>query len=142
MLSLIPNALSLSRIPLAAMLVVFYDRSSAPYFWIGVGIVSAALVTDFLDGYIARRNHGESVAGYFLDGLGDKVFYAAILIIIAREEPAQTVVAWMLIARELIWYGLRAIDPLREQNRLFLRSYSLIYALAIRIYFAGFILSS
>jgi phosphatidylglycerophosphate synthase len=138
----LPNSLSISRIPLAALLVVTFTTRDAPQFWLSICVIGLALLSDFLDGKIARRIGVASVTGYLLDGLGDKVFYAALLIVIAREEPSQTFISWALIGRELILYGLRVIDPHQDSNKMYLRSVSLFYAFTIRIYFLGFLIWS
>lgn len=138
----LPNLLSLSRIPLAGLFLVTFDSRNRVLFWTSLGVIAVALLTDILDGRLARKLRVQSTTGYFLDGLGDKVFYAAILLAIAREDPTQGLLAWTLIARELIWYGARAVDPHRDERRLYLRSLSLFYALIVRVYFAGFIMIS
>jgi cardiolipin synthase (CMP-forming) len=138
----VPNLLSVSRIPLAAFFLVTFSPRDRAHFWISIFIISLALLTDILDGRLARSWAVTSVSGYFLDGLGDKVFYAALLIVITREAPSQILIAWLLIGRELILYGLRVIDPQQREHRMFLRSASLVYAFAIRIYFLSFLLWS
>jgi phosphatidylglycerophosphate synthase len=138
----IPNSLSISRIPLAALLVVTFTTRDVRQFWLSICVIGLALLSDFLDGKIARRMGVASVTGYLLDGLGDKVFYAALLIVITREAPSQIFISWMLISRELILYGLRVIDPRQDANRMHLRSVSLFYAVTIRIYFSGFLIWS
>src|SRR5438128_11941287 len=98
----LPNVLSLSRIPIAAAFLITFSTREAAMFWSSMAVLAIALLTDVLDGRLARMWNTASTTGYFLDGLGDKVFYAAILLVIARENPAQTFLAWALIARELI----------------------------------------
>jgi phosphatidylglycerophosphate synthase len=60
------NALSLSRLPLAALFVVMEDPLAR------VGLVLAAAFTDFLDGYIARHKHLESYWGALIDPIADR----------------------------------------------------------------------
>jgi phosphatidylglycerophosphate synthase len=138
----VPNLLSMSRIPLAALFLITFSSRETTHFWVSICLIGLALLTDILDGRLARHWGVTSVSGYLLDGLGDKVFYAALLIVITREAPSQTLIAWLLIGRELILYGLRVIDPRQREHRMFLRSASLFYAFAIRIYFLGFLVRS
>jgi CDP-diacylglycerol--glycerol-3-phosphate 3-phosphatidyltransferase len=135
----IPNTLSLSRIPLGGLFLLTYTTGSRVGFWHSIAVLALALITDFLDGYLARSWNVESLTGYLLDGLGDKVFYAAILLVIAREDATQVFPAWALIARELIWYGIRAIDAQQKKHIKYLRFYSLAFALVIRLYFLCFL---
>jgi phosphatidylglycerophosphate synthase len=104
-----------------------------------MSVAGIALVTDFVDGYLARRWGLESETGYLLDGLGDKVFYAAVLLVITREGSGQAIIAWALIARELVWYGVRAVSVNRLDLK-FMRALSVAYALVIRLYFFGFVI--
>jgi hypothetical protein len=72
------NALSLSRIGLALLFVVCYQRRAgllyAPFaLWV------VALSTDLLDGYLARRWRVASSYGRYWDSMGDKSLYAAVI---------------------------------------------------------------
>lgn len=138
----IPNALSISRIPAAFVFLLTNDKDDAVYFWASMGVVAFALLTDFLDGYLARRWNVESTTGYFLDGIGDKVFTVAILLVIAREHSSQLYLAWVLIVREVLLYALRALDPQRDRNIRLLRAYSLAHAFCIRLFFLGYFVES
>ena len=66
----IPNALSLLRVFLVApfLVAVIYG-----YFAVALTIFAVAGITDFLDGYLARRLEQKSVLGTFLDPLGDRL---------------------------------------------------------------------
>ena len=69
--------------------------------------VSAA-VTDWLDGYLARKLNQMSAFGAFLDPVADKLMVAAALIVLVELERAAAVVAMIIIGREI------AISALRE----------------------------
>lgn len=81
----VPNLLSISRIPASALFVLFFSASNPFGFWVAVLLAVAALITDFADGYIARKWGLVSKAGYILDGLGDKCFTIAFCLVITRE---------------------------------------------------------
>jgi phosphatidylglycerophosphate synthase len=136
----LPNILSLSRIPIAAAFVVVYDGTDTRRFWFGIGLLCIAVLTDMADGRIARAYDLTSRTGYFLDGIGDKVVYAAVLMVIFREDRQQALLAWLLVAREIILYALRAIAAGDEATLRRLRPLSLTYALLIRLYFLAFFL--
>lgn len=135
-----PNFLSISRIPVSALFVLFFSASDPFGFWVGVLLAIAALITDFADGYIARKWGLVSEAGYFLDGLGDKCFTIAFCLVIARIMPSMMLLMWALITRELLLYGLRAIDSSRSRNLKRLRWISLWQAASIRLSFGLFLL--
>jgi CDP-diacylglycerol--glycerol-3-phosphate 3-phosphatidyltransferase len=105
----IPNILTLLRIaaiPLLATFLLSPSRDSG--FW-AAALFSAASVTDWLDGYLARRMGIETVFGKFLDPIADKLIVMAALIMIL---PFGRVPAWMvlvILGREIIITGLRGI---------------------------------
>ena len=82
--------------------------------WAG-GLFLVACITDFLDGWLARR-HGVTTLGQFLDPLADKLIVAAVLIMLAAHPPSPRVPAWMavvIILRELAVTGLRGVAAAR-----------------------------
>jgi CDP-diacylglycerol---glycerol-3-phosphate 3-phosphatidyltransferase len=131
----VPNFLSISRVPASALFLLVFSVSDPLGFWIAVFIAVGALITDFADGYLARRWKVVSEAGYFLDGLGDKCFTIAFCLVISRIMPSMLFTVWALISRELLLYGLRAIDPSKAHNMNRLRWISLVQAASIRISF-------
>jgi len=79
--------------------------------WATVIFVAASL-TDWLDGYIARIYHAESILGTLLDPLADKVLVMAALVMLCASNTEPRVPAWMvviIIAREMIVTGLRSL---------------------------------
>jgi len=139
---LIPNLISVSRVPASAAFVVLFSTSNLAAFWSAVSIAIFALLSDFADGYLARKWAVVSEAGYFLDGLGDKCFTIAFCLVISREYPMLVLPMWALIARELLLYGLRAIDPSKSENLTRYRNISLWQAGAIRGAFGMFLILS
>src|SRR5437016_3394882 len=94
------NTLSVSRIGLALLFVVCFQRN-AVLLYISVALCGIALVTDILDGYLARRLHVDSIHGRLWDSLGDKSFYAAIIIAFNAQGFLGVLVTWGLIVREV-----------------------------------------
>ena len=138
----IPNLISVSRVPASAAFVVFFSTSTAAAYWTALFIAILALISDFADGFLARKWAVVSETGYFLDGLGDKCFTIAFCLVISREYPMLLLPMWALIARELLLYGLRAIDPSKSENLTRYRNVSLWQAGAIRCAFGLFIILS
>lgn len=79
-----------------------------PGIWAAVVFVLAAL-TDWLDGYIARRYRLVSNLGKFLDPLADKVLVLSVLVIFAVQQRIDVYSVIFLLARELIIMGFRAV---------------------------------
>lgn len=110
----VPNFLTLLRIALIPVfVVVFY----LPYPWVhaaSAAIFGLAAVTDWLDGYLARRLGQMSAFGAFLDPVADKLMIAVALVLLIDANPTTlhgTVLALpaaVIIGREI------AISALRE----------------------------
>jgi phosphatidylglycerophosphate synthase len=134
----LPNWLSFSRPVLAAAFLIVFDSANKTRFWASLLFLCAAVLTDLLDGPLARRCGAAGRTGYFIDGIADKIVYVAVLLVIFREDRAQFLLPWLLISREIILYALRAMAGASEQSLRELRAFSLWYAFLIRVYFLGF----
>lgn len=73
----LPNILSVSRMLLIIPIIVFFENG---FFLLSATTFIVASITDFLDGYIARKNGQSSDIGALLDLLADKVFVSVLLI--------------------------------------------------------------
>lgn len=102
------NSLSLSRIGLALLFVVCFQRN-AGLLYVSVALCVVALATDVLDGYFARRLQVASIHGRLWDSLGDKAFYAAIIIAFNAQGFLGSLVSWALIVREVALYITRIL---------------------------------
>ncbi len=105
----IPTLLTLLRIALLpVIIVVFY----LPYDWarpLSCFIFIIAGITDWLDGYLARKWNQESRFGAFLDPVADKLMVASVLILIVEfdNSPWLTIPAIVIIGREITISALR-----------------------------------
>ncbi len=105
----VPNILSLSRI-LATVVIFVLVLINTPWAYLSATILFIlASVTDFLDGYFARRYKLVSPLGIFLDLTADKVLVSTILIALVQVV---LVPAWMvaiIVTREFLVTGLRSM---------------------------------
>jgi CDP-diacylglycerol---glycerol-3-phosphate 3-phosphatidyltransferase len=105
----LPNSLTMLRIaaiPLIAALLMSPTQTAG--FWAAI-VFALAAITDWLDGYLARRMGIVTVFGKFLDPIADKLIVMAAMIMIL---PFGRVPAWMvlvILGREIIITGLRGI---------------------------------
>ena len=107
----LPNSLTLLRIFLVPFLVVVLLTKFEGREWIGLGIFLVAAVTDFLDGWFARRYNKMTRLGALLDPIADKLLMSAAFISLVERDP-QHVPAWIvviIIGREFAVSGLRSI---------------------------------
>jgi phosphatidylglycerophosphate synthase len=102
------NSFSLSRIGLGLLFVVFFQRKPV-FLYVSVALCLIALVTDILDGYLARRLEVASIHGRLWDSLGDKSFYVAIIIAYNTQGFLGPLVSWALIVREVALYITRVL---------------------------------
>jgi CDP-diacylglycerol--glycerol-3-phosphate 3-phosphatidyltransferase/cardiolipin synthase len=74
---------------------------------LATGLFIFAAVTDWLDGYLARRMKQESAFGQFLDPVADKLIVAAALLVLLNMDRVQVWVALVIIGREITISALR-----------------------------------
>ena len=105
----LPILLTWSRIGLIpALMLVFY----LPVWWsaaLSAAIFALAAVTDWLDGYLARRWELTSAFGAFLDPVADKLLVAVALVLVVQSNPSVlvAVLAAVIIGREITISALR-----------------------------------
>ena len=105
----IPNALTLFRIALIPVFVlVFY----LPYHWSFIAsavIFALAGITDWLDGYLARKLNQSTPFGAFLDPVADKLMVAIALVLLVERFGSWwfTIPAMIIIGREIVISALR-----------------------------------
>jgi len=109
-LTSLPNLLTLSRIlAIPVVIATFYvDGDYAR--WFGCALFSAAGVTDWLDGHMARRWEQQSELGRFLDPIADKLLVSATLFMLTatgRLTAHAVLPALVILCREILVSGLR-----------------------------------
>jgi CDP-diacylglycerol--glycerol-3-phosphate 3-phosphatidyltransferase len=109
----LPNSLTVSRLVLTAIFVIGFMLGSRGPIGYGIALVAfvVAAITDFLDGYFARKLNLVTSLGKLLDPIADKVLTASAFIFLCDHEeilcPAWVVV--VILAREFLVPGLRQI---------------------------------
>src|SRR5882672_11667234 len=103
----LPNALTVMRICLVPLLVVvlltkFEGRQilGVPVELVGAAIFGLASLTDWADGYLARRRKQITPFGQFIDPLADKLLILAALISLVQLERVPAWIAAVIIGRE------------------------------------------
>ncbi|MDH5445631.1 MAG: CDP-diacylglycerol--glycerol-3-phosphate 3-phosphatidyltransferase [Gammaproteobacteria bacterium] len=106
----IPNILTLFRIVLIPVFVVaFYWPESGWNHVITTSIFFVAGISDWFDGYLARKLNQQSAFGAFLDPVADKLMVAVALILLVGADPGAftAVPAAIIIGREITISALR-----------------------------------
>jgi len=105
----IPNILTLLRIALVPFFVAGYYL---PVSWsneLSAFLFTLAAITDWLDGFLARRWQQTTPLGAFLDPVADKLMVAAALIVLVQAHPSilMVIAAIVIIGREITISALR-----------------------------------
>lgn len=109
----IPNILTLLRIGLIPVLVLFFYLPMSWSHVVTTGVFALAGFTDWLDGYLARRLGETSAFGAFLDPVADKLMVATALVLLVDKNPTShdgillAIPAAIIIGREITISALR-----------------------------------
>ncbi len=106
----LPNTLTVLRIALVpAMPVLLWSDPSTEELRIGWVLFVGAMITDIVDGWLARRWGLTSAAGAYLDPMADKLMVATTLIMMVERTWVPGWLAALLLCREIAITGLRGI---------------------------------
>lgn len=115
----LPNRLTFFRmlmIPVVVLALYFSENTPSsllPYqHWLGhvaCWVFVVASITDFLDGYIARKRNIVTVFGSFLDPIADKFLVVSALIMLLALDRVHPIVVIILVLREMYMTSLRLL---------------------------------
>jgi len=112
----LPMMMTWSRVVLIPVfLILYYAPIEDARFWAGLAFMIAA-ITDWFDGYLARKLGSDSKLGAFLDPVADKLIVAAALIVVAAEYHDNILVilsAVVIMMREI---GISALREWMAEN--------------------------
>lgn len=105
----LPNILTILRVALIPVMILFFYL---PFEWsryIACWVFVAASITDFLDGYFARKHKTFSKFGAFLDPVADKLTVTTALVILLQDHPTilMMIATAIIIGREITISALR-----------------------------------
>lgn len=110
MVTSLPNLLTISRILAIPLIVAMFYIQGATIRWVACVLFVAAAITDFFDGYFARRSNSVSSLGRFLDPIADKLLVSAVLLMLTafdRVSQVSVLPAVVILLREILVSGLR-----------------------------------
>lgn len=112
----LPNKLTMMRVVLVPVFMIFAAVSHygtadfhAAYMLIAGVIFAIASITDFLDGYLARKNHLVTDFGKFMDPLADKLLVVSAMLMFVEQHQMPAWALLLVVAREFAVTGLRLI---------------------------------
>lgn len=114
----LPNLLTAARlvavVPFAVLLASAHDGVS----WPAAGIFAAASLTDFLDGYLARRAHAQTRFGRLVDPLADRLLIDVALVLLALHARLSWWLAAPLLVRDLVLVATLRARPFRTNMQV------------------------
>lgn len=105
----VPNILTLLRISLIPIFVLFFYLPVRWSYEASAIIFAVAAITDWLDGYLARKLHQTSPLGEFLDPVADKLIVAVALVLLVQTHATifLAIPAAIIVCREIVISALR-----------------------------------
>ncbi len=104
-----PNQLTLLRIVFVPIVVALLYLRTPVWDLVAAAVFAVASITDWFDGYIARKNKEVTVYGKFMDPLADKFLVVCSLIMLQELGRIPAYIVMLLICREIAITGLRAL---------------------------------
>ena len=103
----LPNKLTVARIVLTAVMIVFLLFDSPAACWISLALFCAAALTDWFDGRIARAQGLVTNFGKFMDPLADKILNYSVMILLIPAGLIPPVALVIILFREFVVAGIR-----------------------------------
>ena len=105
----LPNAITLSRIPLMFVIVALmycdFTGAASVAFWLFI----LCAIGDWLDGYLARKNNLVSTFGKLMDALTDKIMVMGLVIAFVEKHEVHISLALITLCREFLVTGMRMV---------------------------------
>ncbi len=105
----LPMWITLSRIFFVIPILVLLNNPGLPSKIIACVIFIIASITDYYDGYFARKYNATSNMGKFMDPVADKILVSAILIMLVIQQLVDPYMVILIITRDTLIGGLRSV---------------------------------
>ena len=138
----IPNILTLIRIAFIPVIIVLFYL---PYDWarpLSAWLYGVACITDWFDGYLARKLGQSSAFGAFMDPVADKLIVSVALILLASAHPEILIVlgTCIIVGREIIISALREFMASQGKRDIVAVSMMGKYKTFVQMFAIGFLL--
>lgn len=100
-LFLVPNLISISRLVLILPIALLFSDPSPYTYWIVVALMLISYISDYFDGFFARRLSQQSKLGLILDPVADKVWTAAMIYLLYSHRDLPGWIALIIVLRDL-----------------------------------------
>ena len=103
----LPNYLTIARIAVIPIIVLTFYVNSSLARKIGALLFVLASITDFFDGYIARKYDLVTSFGKMFDPIADKLLVGCVIIMLLKKDDVDEIPCLLILAREFLVSGLR-----------------------------------
>jgi CDP-diacylglycerol---glycerol-3-phosphate 3-phosphatidyltransferase len=107
MMTRLPNILTFGRIAVIPVIVALFFWPGETARWLALALFALASISDFLDGWLARRLKAASPIGRLFDPIADKLLVGAVIVALVWTGDAPVIPAILIVCRELLVSGLR-----------------------------------
>lgn len=105
----LPMMLTWARMAVCPLFIPLLSLRDPVWGWVASGIFIAASITDWFDGYYARKFNAISNLGKFMDPIADKILVATILILLLPTGRIDPTVVIVILARDILIGGIRSV---------------------------------
>lgn len=105
----LPMWLTISRILLALPILALMTSNSMMSRWLACALFGIASITDYYDGYFARKYDASTNLGKFMDPVADKILVSAILVMLVVQSQIDPYMVVLIITRDNLIGGLRSV---------------------------------
>lgn len=137
----IPYALSLSRIPMALVIILCSGQLEPGGYVATASMFTLAMITDGLDGFLSRLWGTYSQLGYVLDGMGDRAVHLALLLVFLNRYSFHPIFVWLIVFRDLAICGVQLASKDWPAKTRHMRPLFLFHATTLRIWLGLFLLA-
>ena len=101
--------LTWSRVAVAPLFMILMSLQDPIWGWVASALFIAASITDWFDGYLARKYNVISTLGKFMDPIADKILVATVLILLLPSNRIDPYVVILILARDILIGGIRSV---------------------------------
>lgn len=112
---ILPNHLSIARIILTPVFLILFLSEEPILMQISMGVYIIAALTDWYDGWLARKFNYITQSGKFLDPLADKILTAAAFFAFVYLDVLEAWMVWLVVVRDFLITGLRLLAEFKSK---------------------------
>lgn len=105
----LPMWITISRMVLALPILLLLMADGLQWRWIACVLFGVASITDYYDGYFARKYNASTNLGKFMDPVADKILVSAILVMLVMNRLVDPLMVSLIITRDTLIGGLRSV---------------------------------